>query len=75
VFVGSLTSLPDLIEAHEVQAPTLIIVGDVVRLHRQLQWYRPEEKVEAADALIAEAAVTEKLPEAEAAAGSGRMAG
>jgi uroporphyrin-III C-methyltransferase/precorrin-2 dehydrogenase/sirohydrochlorin ferrochelatase len=50
VFVGSLASLPGLIEAHEVQAPTLIIVGDVVRLHRQLQWYRPEEKIEAADA-------------------------
>ena len=50
VFVGSLNTLPGLIETHEVQAPTLIIVGEVVRLHRTLQWYRPEEKIEAADA-------------------------
>ncbi len=53
VFVGSLNSLPGLIEAHDVQAPTLIIVGDVVRLHRTLQWFRPQDKVEATDAAAA----------------------
>ena len=50
VFVGTLKSLPGLVETHDVQAPTLIIVGEVVRLHRTLQWYRPEDKIEAGDA-------------------------
>jgi len=45
VFVGSLETLPELIETHEVEAPTLIIIGSVVRLHRTLQWFQPEEKV------------------------------
>ncbi|MEX2576964.1 MAG: siroheme synthase, partial [Halofilum sp. (in: g-proteobacteria)] len=44
VFVGSLATLPALIARHDVQAPTLIIVGDVVRLHRKLQWFKPQEK-------------------------------
>jgi len=47
VYVGTLATLPDLVEAHEVQAPTLIVVGEVVQLHRSLQWFRPEEKFEA----------------------------
>ena len=47
VFVGTLATLPDLIDAHDVQSPTLIIIGEVVRLHRTLQWFRPEDKVEA----------------------------
>jgi uroporphyrin-III C-methyltransferase/precorrin-2 dehydrogenase/sirohydrochlorin ferrochelatase len=50
LYVGTLASLPDLVECHDVQAPTLIIVGEVVRLHRQLQWFRPAERIEAADA-------------------------
>lgn len=76
VFVGSLNSLPDLIEAHEVQAPTLIIVGDVVRLHRQLQWYRPEEKVEAADAPVEPVDTpVDPTPVIEPANHAGRMAG
>ena len=50
VYVGTLATLPDLLAAHEVQAPTLIVVGEVVRLHRTLQWFRPEDKVEAVEA-------------------------
>lgn len=46
VFVASLATLPVLIARHDVHAPTLIIVGDVVRLHRKLQWFRPQNKVE-----------------------------
>jgi uroporphyrin-III C-methyltransferase/precorrin-2 dehydrogenase/sirohydrochlorin ferrochelatase len=38
VFVGTLATLPDIIASQEVQAPTLIIVGDVVRLHDKLAW-------------------------------------
>lgn len=47
VYVGSLASLPALVARHEVQAPTLIVIGEVVRLNRQLQWFQPDEKVEA----------------------------
>lgn len=38
VFVGTLATLPAIIASEEVQAPTLIIVGDVVRLHNKLAW-------------------------------------
>ena len=38
VFVGTLATLPDIIASQEVQAPTLIIIGDVVRLHDKLAW-------------------------------------
>ncbi len=38
VFIGTLATLPDIIASQEVQAPTLIIVGDVVRLHDKLAW-------------------------------------
>lgn len=38
VFTGTLKTLPALIEATEVQAPTLIIVGEVVSLHDKLKW-------------------------------------
>ena len=50
VYVGTLATLPELVERHDVQAPTLIIVGGVVQLHRTLQWFRPGDKVEAGDA-------------------------
>ena len=38
VFTGTLATLPDIIAGQEVQAPTLIIVGDVVKLHDRLSW-------------------------------------
>ncbi len=38
VFVGTLQSLPAIIEENEVKAPTLIIVGEVVALHNKLAW-------------------------------------
>ncbi|MBK9520856.1 MAG: uroporphyrinogen-III C-methyltransferase [Rhodocyclaceae bacterium] len=41
---GTLASLPELATAARLRAPTLIIVGEVVLLHEQLQWI-----VEAAD--------------------------
>ena len=45
VFIGDLDSLPDLVKTHGVRAPTLIIVGDVVRLHGKLKWYEPNPDV------------------------------
>ncbi|MBN4075675.1 uroporphyrinogen-III C-methyltransferase, partial [Gammaproteobacteria bacterium AH-315-E17] len=38
IYVGTLESLPDIIQANDVQAPTLIIVGEVVALHEKLAW-------------------------------------
>jgi uroporphyrin-III C-methyltransferase len=36
---GTLTTLPQLAEAAQLKAPTLIIVGEVVKLHDKLRWY------------------------------------
>ena len=38
IFTGTLSSLPAIIKANKVQAPTLIIVGEVVSLHAKLAW-------------------------------------
>ena len=38
VHIGSLSTLPALVATKNVQPPTLIIVGDVVKLHEQLRW-------------------------------------
>lgn len=39
VFVGTLADLPDLVARHEVHAPTLVIVGEVVQLRDKLAWF------------------------------------
>jgi uroporphyrin-III C-methyltransferase len=36
---GTLASLPGLAAAAQLKAPTLIIVGEVVKLHEKLSWY------------------------------------
>ena len=41
VFVGSLQSMPGIIDGNTIQPPTLIIVGDVVTLHNKLAWFSP----------------------------------
>lgn len=41
VLVGTLATLPEIIGNAGVHAPTLIIVGDVVRLHDKLAWFHP----------------------------------
>jgi uroporphyrin-III C-methyltransferase/precorrin-2 dehydrogenase/sirohydrochlorin ferrochelatase len=40
VITGTLETLPRLIEGQAVRAPTLLIIGGVVSLHEQLQWYK-----------------------------------
>ena len=49
VVAGSLKNLPGLVAASEVRAPTLLIVGEVVRLREQLNWYQPPGQVGAGD--------------------------
>jgi len=49
VHVGTLSNLPQLVQEREVHAPTLTIVGEVVRLHDKLHWYQPERHVAASE--------------------------
>ncbi|MEQ6289679.1 siroheme synthase CysG [Vogesella sp. GCM10023246] len=41
--VGTLETLPGLIQAHSISSPALIIVGDVVALSPRLGWFRRAE--------------------------------
>ena len=42
VHIGDLTTLHDIVQKNNVKAPTLIIVGEVVKLHDKLNWFIPE---------------------------------
>lgn len=39
VLIGNLATIAEIVAQHEVRAPTLFIVGDVVRLHDKLNWF------------------------------------
>ncbi|NJD08605.1 MAG: uroporphyrinogen-III C-methyltransferase [Methylococcaceae bacterium] len=39
VIAGTLATLPDLVEGQSIKAPTLAIIGEVVRLHGKLAWF------------------------------------
>jgi uroporphyrin-III C-methyltransferase/precorrin-2 dehydrogenase/sirohydrochlorin ferrochelatase len=41
VFTGTLATLPEIVRREEPRPPTLIIVGEVVRLQEKLAWFRP----------------------------------
>jgi uroporphyrin-III C-methyltransferase/precorrin-2 dehydrogenase/sirohydrochlorin ferrochelatase len=41
VLTGSLDTLPGIVHRSDVKAPTLIIIGEVVRLRAQLKWFEP----------------------------------
>ncbi|MGQ9861786.1 MAG: siroheme synthase CysG [Thiobacillaceae bacterium] len=42
VVTGTLDTLPALVAKADLKPPTLIIVGDVVKLHDKLNWFHPE---------------------------------
>ncbi|HRQ05225.1 MAG TPA: siroheme synthase CysG [Nitrosomonas halophila] len=42
VLTGTLSTLPANAAATQLQPPTLIIVGEVVKLHQKLAWFHPE---------------------------------
>ena len=46
IFAGTLTTLPEIVEGADVHAPTLTIIGEVVKLHGKLEWFEPYEAVE-----------------------------
>ena len=39
VYISSLNKLPDLLATEDIHAPTLMIVGEVVKLNEKLNWY------------------------------------
>ena len=41
VHVGTLHTMPGIIDSTEIKPPTLIIVGEVVNLHEKLTWFSP----------------------------------
>lgn len=41
VVTGTLLTLPDLAQAAQLTPPTLIIIGEVVKLHQHLAWFDP----------------------------------
>ncbi len=47
VLTGTLATLPAITASANLTPPTLIIVGDVVRLHEKLEWFEPEGAVAA----------------------------
>jgi len=42
VVVGTVADLPSLVTANDIGAPAMFIIGEVVRLHDRLAWFRPE---------------------------------
>lgn len=43
VLTGTLASLPELVEAEDINPPTLIIVGSVVQLRKKLAWFETRQ--------------------------------
>lgn len=43
VWVGTLETLPRLVELAMPKPPTLLIVGEIVKLHEKLEWFAPQE--------------------------------
>ena len=41
VFTGTLKTLPDIVDSHEIKPPSMVIIGEVVKLHEKLAWYEP----------------------------------
>jgi uroporphyrin-III C-methyltransferase/precorrin-2 dehydrogenase/sirohydrochlorin ferrochelatase len=46
VFTGNLETLPRMIEQENIKPPSMVIVGEVVRLHEKLAWYEPVESAD-----------------------------
>jgi uroporphyrin-III C-methyltransferase/precorrin-2 dehydrogenase/sirohydrochlorin ferrochelatase len=44
VLIADLSSMADVVAANDVHAPTLFIVGEVVKLHDSLKWFNPAQR-------------------------------
>lgn len=47
VVIGDLTNLEELVRINDIKPPTLIVVGEVVKLHEKLHWFKPGQEIEA----------------------------
>ena len=43
VLIGTLKTLPEVAESQEIKPPSMVIIGEVVKLHEKLSWYEPAE--------------------------------
>ena len=41
VIIGNLKNMPEIIKENKIIPPTLLIIGDVVKLHNKLKWFDP----------------------------------
>jgi uroporphyrin-III C-methyltransferase/precorrin-2 dehydrogenase/sirohydrochlorin ferrochelatase len=41
VFIADLQTMPEAVDKEDIKPPTLIIVGNVVKLHEKLAWFEP----------------------------------
>jgi uroporphyrin-III C-methyltransferase / precorrin-2 dehydrogenase / sirohydrochlorin ferrochelatase len=41
VHIGDLATLPEISKQHDIKPPTMIIIGEVVKLHESLSWFEP----------------------------------
>ncbi len=46
VLIGTVKTLPEIVKGTEVHAPTLLIIGEVVKLHGKLAWFGTKENSE-----------------------------
>lgn len=46
VLVADLSTIADVVAENDVHAPTLFIVGEVVKLHDSLKWFNPVEQAD-----------------------------
>ena len=45
VFVGTLETMAEIARKEGVRAPTLFIIGNVVKLREKLNWFHPEQRI------------------------------
>jgi len=45
IYIGELGTLPELVKQQDVKPPTLIIVGEVVEMHKKLKWFLPHKTI------------------------------
>lgn len=41
VWVSTIAELPEVAEREQPVAPTMVVIGDVVKLHSSLMWFKP----------------------------------
>lgn len=42
IYIGDLVTLPGILKQHDIKPPTMMIIGEVVKLHEKLSWFEPQ---------------------------------